>query len=52
MIMFAVQQRADAIHRHWRRPRYVAKKPALDELMKAPKIINEEMSCCRPGEML
>jgi hypothetical protein len=30
----------------------VAKNPALEELMKAPKIINDEMSCCRPGEML
>jgi hypothetical protein len=40
-----------AIHSDILRPKYFAVNPAVDEEMKAPKIIREEMSCCRSGLM-
>lgn len=46
------QHSALAIHKHWRLPMYVANTPALEELRKAPRVMSEEMSCWRVGEML
>jgi len=46
------QHRALAIHKQCRRPSFVAKTPANDELRNAPKVIREEMSCCRSVAIL
>ena len=47
-----MQHSALASHKHCRRPNFVAKTPANDELKNAPKVIKEEMSCCRSVDML
>lgn len=50
MITFATQQSNEAIQRHCLRPSFVAKMPAVEELRKAPRVIKDEMSCCRSAE--
>jgi hypothetical protein len=49
---FDTQQSADASQRHCLRPNFVAKIPAEEELRNAPRVMRDEMSCCRSGEML
>jgi hypothetical protein len=51
MITFEAQHKMQAIQRHCLRPSHVAKIPALEELMNAPSVMREDISCCRPGEM-
>jgi hypothetical protein len=40
-----------AIHSDIFRPKYFAVNPAVDDDINAPKIISEDMSCCRSGLM-
>lgn len=47
IMMLAMQQPKQAIQRHCLRLTYVATIPAVPELMKAPRVMREEMSCCR-----
>ncbi len=47
IITFATQQNRQAIQRHCLRLTYFATKPAVPELMKAPSVMSDEISCCR-----
>lgn len=51
MITLAVQQRTMAAQMEARRLRYVAMGPAAQELRKAPRVINDEISCWHSVEM-
>ena len=48
---FETTHRRHAIHRHTLRPSFAAGTPAEPELMKAPRVMREEMSCWRVVEM-
>jgi hypothetical protein len=52
-IIMAVEttQRRHASQRHALRPSLAAMKPAVAELMNAPRVISDEMSCWRSGWM-
>lgn len=51
MTTLETTQRRHAIHRHTLRPSLAAGRPADPELMKAPSVMREEMSCWRVVEM-
>jgi hypothetical protein len=51
IITLAMQQNRQASQRHCRRLIYVAVKPAVPELMKAPSVMSDEMSCWRVVSM-
>jgi hypothetical protein len=46
IMMLATKQVIQAATRHMRRPNRVDGTPAVAELMKAPSVMSEEMSCC------
>jgi hypothetical protein len=46
MMIFATKQVTHAMARHMRRPKRAEGIPALAELMNAPSVMREEMSCC------
>jgi hypothetical protein len=50
-MMFAAKHVIHAPARQTRRPKRVDGTPAVAELMKAPSVISEEMSCCRVVSM-
>lgn len=47
IMTLATQQPRQASQRHCLRLRYVATMPAVPELMKAPRVMSDEMSCWR-----
>jgi hypothetical protein len=47
MMMFATQQVTQAINRQCLRPSLFAMIPAVAALTKAPKVIKDDISCCR-----
>lgn len=51
MTMLAIVHRRHASQRQARRPSFQARGPAKREAITAPRVIREEMSCWRPGEM-
>lgn len=51
MMTVDAQQSTDASHRHVFRPSLAAVKPAVAELMKAPRVISDDINCWRVVEM-
>jgi hypothetical protein len=47
MMILAMKHTMQARARQCRRPKRVAGRPAVAELMKAPRVMSEEMSCWR-----
>lgn len=47
MMMFAMKQTTQARARQYRRPKRVEGMPAVAELMNAPSVMSDEMSCWR-----
>jgi hypothetical protein len=51
IIMLAAKQQTQAATRHIRRPKRVEGIPAVAELMNAPSVMSEDMSCWRSVSM-
>lgn len=51
MMTFEAQHKMQASHRHCLLPSFAAAKPAPPEETNAPRVMRDEINCCRSGAM-